>query len=180
MSNARVALRSGVVLAVLSLTVLGCGEEPKVPPELIGFSPASASVKANETLKIKVEYQKNDYELESFQWTAEAGAIEGNGQAEITYQAPDVAGDYELTVTAAYADDEGAEVLLATMVEVLPADEPAAAAEPTPTRRRQPRPPRTRPQLRKPKWSQKPTRRPQPRPRQAPRPPPTRRHRPRT
>ena len=86
MSNARVALRSGVVLAVLSLTVLGSGEEPKVPPELIGFSPASASVKANETLKIKVEYQKNDYELETFQWTAEAGAIEARG--EISGSAP--------------------------------------------------------------------------------------------
>lgn len=130
-------LLSGLVLTALSLTMTGCGEEPKKPPELTGFSPAKPSVNANESLGIKVDYQENDYPLENFQWTAEAGAIDGDGQSEITYQAPDAAGDYKLTVTVGYGDD-GAQLSLDTTVEVLaveaaPEPEATPAAEAAPS-----------------------------------------------
>lgn len=129
------AILSGLALTVLSLTLAACGEEPKKPPELTGFSPATPSVNANESLSIKVNYQENDFPLTDFKWTAEAGAIEGDGQAEITYQAPDAAGDYKLTVTVVYGEDD-TQLSLDTTVEVLPvetAPEPTPAAEAAPS-----------------------------------------------
>jgi ABC-type amino acid transport substrate-binding protein len=112
----------GVVSIVLLLTVLGCGEEPNEPPQLTGFSPVIASVDANSAIKFRVIYEDNGYGLDSFQWTAEAGEIEGNGEPEITYRAPETPGDYELTVTVAYADDKPG-LSLESEVKVLSVDE---------------------------------------------------------
>ena len=119
-----------VSVGLLLTALMGCGEEPNEPPQLTGFSPAIASVDANEAIKLRVVYEENDYGLESFQWTAEAGAIDGNGQSEITYTAPETPGDYKLTVTVAYADD--AELSLENEVKVLSVDEAewALAANP--------------------------------------------------
>jgi ABC-type amino acid transport substrate-binding protein len=116
--------------AVAALTLLAaCGEEP-TPPSLTGFTPPNPSVGAGETLDLRVEYDANDYALDSFEWTAEAGAIEGNGKAAITYRAPDAAGAYKLTVTASVAGRDLAPLSLDTLVEVRPA--PAAAVSQAP------------------------------------------------
>ena len=126
---------AGAALILLS----ACGEEP-TPPRLTGFVPADPSVIAGETVDIRVEYEANDFELDSFQWTAEAGEIEGNGKPAITYRAPDAAGSYKLTVTTTAVQDGLPELSLSTTVEVQPAPEPAvtqtspaaeAAAEPS-------------------------------------------------
>ena len=99
------SLARGAVLATLALALAGCGEEP-TPPRLIGFSPAVLTVPANEGLAISVEYEENDFTLQDFQWTAEAGEIEGNGSPSITYRAPEDPGDYAITVTVTYGDEE--------------------------------------------------------------------------
>jgi ABC-type amino acid transport substrate-binding protein len=112
----------GVVSIVLLLTVLGCGEEPGEPPRLTGFSPVIASVDANSAIKLRVVYQDNGYGLDSFQWTAEAGEIEGNGAPEIIYRAPETPGDYKLAVTVSYADDKPG-LSLESEVKVLSVDE---------------------------------------------------------
>ena len=120
---------AGLLLALLVVGLAGCGEEP-TPPRLTGFAPADPSVAANETIDIRVEHEANDFTLDDFQWTAEAGEIEGNGKSEITYRAPDAAGDYKLTVTASVPGEDLADLTLDTMVKVLPASEPAPVSEP--------------------------------------------------
>ena len=113
--------------AVAALIVLAaCGEEP-TPPRLVGFVPASPSVTAGESIDIRVEYEGEDAAPDAFQWTAEAGEIEGNGQPAITWRAPDAAGAYKLTVIATSPQEGGPTASLDTTVEVLPAPEPAPA-----------------------------------------------------
>jgi ABC-type amino acid transport substrate-binding protein len=103
-SSSVVSLARGAVLASLALAVAGCGEEP-TPPRLIGLSPAVLTVPANQALAVSVEYEENDFSLQDFQWTADAGEIEGNGAPSITYHAPADPGDYKVTVTVTYGDD---------------------------------------------------------------------------
>jgi ABC-type amino acid transport substrate-binding protein len=117
---------SSFLFALLAVALAGCGEEP-TPPRLTGFAPAEPSVAASETVDIRVEYEANDFRLDNFQWTAEAGEIEDNGKPEITYRAPDAAGDYKLTVTASVSGEDLADLTLDTVVKVLPAPEPAPA-----------------------------------------------------
>ncbi|MGH6897625.1 MAG: transporter substrate-binding domain-containing protein [Geminicoccaceae bacterium] len=112
-------MASGAVLATLALALAGCGEEP-TPPRLIGFSPAVLTVPANETLAISVEYEENDFSLQEFQWTADAGEIEGNGAPSITYHAPADPGDYKVAVTVSYGDDDAA-LSVDSMIKVTPA-----------------------------------------------------------
>ena len=95
----------GAMLAALTLAFAGCGEEPK-PPRLIGFSPDVLSVPAHETLPISVEYEENDFALQNFQWSADAGEIEGNGAPSVTYHAPADPGDYKISVTVGYGDNQ--------------------------------------------------------------------------
>lgn len=90
---------------VLALALAGCGEEP-TPPRLIGFSPAVLTVPADEAIAISVEYEENDFALQDFRWTVDAGEIEGNGAPSITYHAPADPGDYKITVAVAYGDDD--------------------------------------------------------------------------
>jgi hypothetical protein len=90
---------------VLALALAGCGEEP-VPPRLIGFSPATLAVPADEAIAISVEYEQNDFALQDFRWTVDAGEIDGNGAPSITYHAPADPGDYKITVAVAYGDDD--------------------------------------------------------------------------
>jgi aspartate/glutamate/glutamine transport system substrate-binding protein len=122
----RLGLWAGVV-ALIALAA--CGEEP-TPPALTGFVPANPSVTAGESVDIRVEYEANDFTLDAFQWTAEAGEIEGNGKPAITWRAPDTPGDYALTVTTASPQDGLPDLTLSTMVEVLPAPEPAVSEAP--------------------------------------------------
>ncbi|MGH6904178.1 MAG: hypothetical protein ACREIR_15700, partial [Geminicoccaceae bacterium] len=139
----------GAVLASLALAVAGCGEEP-TPPRLIGFSPAALTVPANQALAVSVEYEENDFSLQDFQWTADAGEIEGNGAPSITYHAPADPGDYKVTVTVTYGDDaaplslEAAIAVTAAVAAEAPAvsettepetspAEPGQAAEPAAT-----------------------------------------------
>ena len=124
-------LARGSVLAILALALSGCGEEP-TPPRLIGFSPAVLTVPANEALAISVEYEENDFSLQDFQWTADAGEIEGNGSPSITYHAPEDAGDYAITVTVTYGDDEAPLALDSAIrvTEAVAAEVPADVAEP--------------------------------------------------
>ena len=103
-SSSLVSMARGAVLASLALALAGCGEEP-TPPRLIGFSPAVLTVPANQALAVSVEYEENDFSLQDFQWTADAGEIEGNGAPSITYHAPADPGDYKVTVTVTYGDD---------------------------------------------------------------------------
>ena len=137
------SLARGAVLATLALALAGCGEEP-TPPRLIGFSPAVLTVPANEGLAISVEYEENDFALQDFQWTAEAGEIEGDGSPSITYHAPEDPGDDPITVTVTYGDDEAPlslhsaiKVTEAVAVEVPAVTEAAepetSAAAPTPS-----------------------------------------------
>ena len=126
-------VRCAAASAALIL-LAACGEEP-TPPRLTGFVPASPAVTAGRTLDIRVEYEANDFELDAFQWTAEAGEIEGNGKPAITWRAPDTAGSYKLTVATTAVQAGLPDLSLSTMVEVRPAPEPAAsetspAAEP--------------------------------------------------
>jgi ABC-type amino acid transport substrate-binding protein len=122
--------RLGRWAAAVALTLLAaCGEEA-TPPSLTGFTPPDPSVDAGGTLAIRVEYEANDYALDTFEWTAEAGAIEGNGKAAITYRAPDTAGAYKLTVSASVAGSDLAPLSLDTLVEVRPAPAPAASQSP--------------------------------------------------
>jgi ABC-type amino acid transport substrate-binding protein len=119
--------------AALALLV-ACGEEP-TPPRLTGFIPADPSVAAGESIGIRVTYEANDFELDAFEWTAEAGSIEGNGEPAITYRAPDAAGSYKLTVATTAVQDGLPALRLSTTVEVLAAPAPAIsetspAAEP--------------------------------------------------
>jgi aspartate/glutamate/glutamine transport system substrate-binding protein len=110
--------------ALAALTVLAaCGEEP-APPRLTGFVPPNPSVIAGESVDIGVEYEANDLKLKAFQWSAEAGEIEGNGKPAITWRAPDTAGDYKLTVTTASAQEGMPDLSLNTVVKVLPASTP--------------------------------------------------------
>ena len=123
---------AAALAALLALSA--CGEEP-TPPRLTGLVPASPSVTAGGTVDIRVEYEANDFELDGFQWTAEAGEIEGNGKPAITWRAPDTAGSYKLTVATTAMQDGLPDLSLSTMVEVQPAPEPAVsetspAAEP--------------------------------------------------
>ena len=122
----RLGLWAGVV-ALIALAA--CGEEP-TPPALTGFVPANPSVTAGESIDIRVEYEANDFTLDAFQWTAEAGEIEGNGKPAITWRAPDTPGDYALTVTTTSPQDGLPDLSLSTMVEVLPAPEPAVSEAP--------------------------------------------------
>ncbi len=117
------------VAAVAGLILAACGEEPR-PPSLTGFTPPDPAVSAGEALDLRVEYEANDYALDAFEWTAEAGAIEGNGKAAITYRAPDAAGAYKLTVTASVAGGDLAPLSLDTLVEVRPAPAPAVSEAP--------------------------------------------------
>jgi hypothetical protein len=122
--------RLGRWAAAVALTLLAaCGEEA-TPPSLTGFTPPDPSVGAGGTLDLRVEYEANDYALDTFEWTAEAGAIEGNGKAAITYRAPDTAGAYKLTVTASVAGSDLAPLSLDTLVEVRPAPAPAVSQSP--------------------------------------------------
>jgi hypothetical protein len=118
---------AAAVAALISLAA--CGEEP-MPPHLTGFVPADPSVIAGESIDIRVAYEANDFELGAFQWTAEAGTIEGNGKPTITYRAPETAGAYKLTVTASAVQDGLPDLSLETVVEVLPAPEPAVSEAP--------------------------------------------------
>jgi ABC-type amino acid transport substrate-binding protein len=124
-------LARGAVLASLALALAACGEEPS-PPRLIGFSPAVLTVPANEALAISVEYEENDFSLQDFQWSAEAGQIEGNGSPSITYRAPEHAGDYAITVTVAYGEEQ-APLSLDSVIKVtaaVAAEVPAEVPEP--------------------------------------------------
>jgi ABC-type amino acid transport substrate-binding protein len=123
------ALLYGILPALL---LSGCGEEP-TPPRLIGFTPAVLAVPGNEALEVSVAYEDNDARLNDFQWRVEAGEVEGNGAPTITYHAPEQPGEYGITVTASYGDDE-TELSLDGVVRVTEpiATEPVAVAEPTP------------------------------------------------
>jgi ABC-type amino acid transport substrate-binding protein len=121
-----VSMASAAVLATLALALAGCGEEP-MPPRLIGFSPAVLTVPANEALAVSVEYEENDFSLQDFQWTADAGEIEGNGAPSITYHAPADPGDYAIAVTVNYGDDAAA-LSLDSTIKVTPAVAAAAPA----------------------------------------------------
>ena len=122
-SSSLVSMARGAVLASLAVALAGCGEEP-TPPRLIGFSPAVLTVAANQALAVSVEYEENDFSLQDFQWSADAGEIEGNGAPSITYHAPADPGDYKVTVTVTYGDD-GAPLSLESAIAVTA----AAAAE---------------------------------------------------
>ncbi|MEM7024686.1 MAG: transporter substrate-binding domain-containing protein [Pseudomonadota bacterium] len=121
----------GISLAVLLLIAQGCDDGPDSPPKLSGFSPVIASVDADEAIKLRVVYEENDYSLERFLWAAEAGGIDGNGQPEITYTAPAIPGDYRVSVTVSYGNNEP-DLSLETEVRVLSADgaEEAPASNP--------------------------------------------------
>jgi putative glutamine transport system substrate-binding protein len=101
------SVAGGTALAALALALAGCGEEP-VPPRLIGLSPAVLTVPGNDDLAISVEYEENDFALQNFRWTADAGEIEGNGAPSITYHAPADPGDYKIAVSVTYGDDQAA------------------------------------------------------------------------
>ena len=118
----RLVRGAAAVAAVILLAA--CGEEP-TPPRLTGFVPADPSVIAGESIDIRVEYEANDVALDAFQWTAEAGEVESNGKPAITYRAPDAPGAYKLTVTTTAVQDGLPDLSLDTVVEVLPAPEPA-------------------------------------------------------
>ena len=122
-------LVQGAAAVVALILLAACGEEP-TPPRLTGFVPADPSVVAGESIDIRVAYEANDFELDAFQWTAEAGEIEGNGKPTITYRAPDTAGTYKLTVTTTAVQDGVADLSLDVVVEVLPAPEPAVGQAP--------------------------------------------------
>ena len=116
----------GAAAAAAVILLPACGEEP-TPPRLTGFVPADPSVIAGESIDIRVAYEANDVELDSFQWAAEAGEVENNGKPAITYRAPDAPGAYKLTVTTTAVQDGLADLSLDTVVEVLPAPEPAVS-----------------------------------------------------
>jgi ABC-type amino acid transport substrate-binding protein len=118
---------AAAVVALISLAA--CGEEP-TPPALTSFVPANPSVAAGQTIDIRVAYEGHDFELDAFQWTAEAGEIEGNGKPEITWRAPDTAGSYKLTVTTTAVQDGLPDLSLSTTVAVLPASKPAVSEGP--------------------------------------------------
>ena len=124
-------LLCGVIIAWL---LAGCGEEPRLP-RLVSFTPTALTVPANETLAVSVEYEENDFALDDFQWSADAGAIEGNGAPSITYHAPEQPGDYRITVTTHYGDN-ATELSLAAVVKVTEpsATEPPIAATTQPRR----------------------------------------------
>jgi ABC-type amino acid transport substrate-binding protein len=113
------------------LLLAGCGEEP-TPPRLNGFTPPVLAVPANETLEISIAYRDDDAPLEDFQWRVEAGEIDGNGAATVTYRAPEQPGNYGISVTATYGEDH-TELSLDGVVQVTSAiaTGPPAAAGPT-------------------------------------------------
>jgi ABC-type amino acid transport substrate-binding protein len=129
MDDMRAPVRRFVPCAAASAALIllaACGEEP-TPPRLTGFVPASPAVTAGGTIDIRVAYEANDFELDAFEWTAEAGEIEGNGKPAISYRAPDAAGSYKLTVATTAVQDGLPDLSLSTTVEVQPALEPAVS-----------------------------------------------------
>jgi polar amino acid transport system substrate-binding protein len=108
------------LLALLSLVLLACGEEPGTPPDLTGLSPAFPEVVANQTIEIEVLYTANDDPIEDFRWTIDSGRIDDEGKAKITYHAPGAPGDYRLRVVAIYGTEPGQEAALDGFVRVLP------------------------------------------------------------
>jgi ABC-type amino acid transport substrate-binding protein len=130
--------------AVLGVGLAGCGEEP-TPPRLISISPAVLTVPADEAIAISVEYEENDFALQDFRWTVEAGEIEGNGAPSITYQAPADPGEYKITVAVAYGEDAATlsmdsvvkvtAPVATTAPPVAEASEPATTAPTQPTER---------------------------------------------
>jgi polar amino acid transport system substrate-binding protein len=110
----------GVLTAVATLFIAGCGAEP-TPPRLVHFSPAVLLVPTEEAITVRVIYERNDFELTSFAWAVEAGDIEGDGTAEIVYTAPGEPGDYQISVTAAYGEgEEAGEQSLDGVIKVIP------------------------------------------------------------
>lgn len=92
----------------LLFLIAGCNAE-RVPPRLAYFSPAVMLVPTDESLRIRIVYELNDYNAVAFEWSAEAGEVESDGGAAITYTAPSEPGQYVINVTASYgeADDAG-------------------------------------------------------------------------
>lgn len=110
----------GLLIAVATVLLAGCGGE-STPPRLVNFSPVVLLVPTDESVAIRVVYERNDFELTRFSWTVEAGEVEGDGGAEIVYTAPSEPGDYRISVTAAYGEgEEAGELSLAGVVKIIP------------------------------------------------------------
>jgi ABC-type amino acid transport substrate-binding protein len=129
---------SFALLALLSLVLLSCGEEPATPPALTGLSPEFPEVEAGQRIDIEVLSKPNDQPIERFRWTIDRGQIENDGKAKITYHAPDAAGDYRLKVVGIYGSEPDQQVVLDSFVRVLPSRQAAAPAGQQAEQMRQP------------------------------------------
>jgi ABC-type amino acid transport substrate-binding protein len=113
-------VRVGFLILASTIALTACGGEP-TPPRLVHFSPVVLLVPTDETVAIRVVFERNDFDPTRFAWTAEAGDIQGDGGAEIVYAAPSEPGNYEISVTAAYGEGEDAgELTLAGSIKVIP------------------------------------------------------------
>ncbi len=103
----------GVVVVTLTLLIGGCFHDSEQPqlPNLLGFEPSPPSVAVNESIDIDIKFIDDDKRIINLFWAVEAGKFTGgqgigDGQASISYQAPDVPGDYGLMVSVEYSDAE--------------------------------------------------------------------------
>ena len=113
-------VRAGFLILASTIALTTCGGEP-TPPRLVHFSPIVLLVPTDETVAIRVVFERNDFDPTRFAWTAEAGDIQGDGGAEIVYAAPSEPGNYEISVTAAYGEgEEAGELTLAGSIKVIP------------------------------------------------------------
>jgi hypothetical protein len=92
------------------------------PPEIIGFTLCPpGSLFPGAIIRIQVDVKSNGHRIDKFHWLVETGEgviIDGNGDSQITYQAPNTPGIYQIDVELKY---EGTKrVRRSTTVEVVP------------------------------------------------------------
>ena len=82
----------------LALLALGCGEADPEPPIIFDMTVEPAVVEPGQTSTVTVNADDADSDDLSYQWSASAGNMEGNGET-VTWHSPEIEGIYELQVT---------------------------------------------------------------------------------
>lgn len=82
----------------IALLALGCGEADPEPPIIFDMTAEPEMVEPGQTSIVAVNADDADSDNLSYQWSASAGDIEGNGES-VTWRSPEIEGVYELTVT---------------------------------------------------------------------------------